>query len=197
MRRLPQRPGGLGAEQVQHSHDAADPHLWLSPANAARTVQLLAGKLGQLDPVNAARYLDNAHAMQQRISALDAALRARLSKRGQRPFLVYHDASQYFEQAYELHASGSVTPGDDSQPGARRLAALRERVASGAIQCIFYQPPVRPPLVDMLAAGREVRIIPLDPLGRGQAPGPDAWFDLMAAMGDAYASCFEEPARAE
>ena len=102
--------------------------------------------LGRIDPENRGRYAANAAALVARIDALDAGLKAALAPVRDIPFVVFHDAYQYFEKSYALRAVGSITvsaernaggaagerdPGHDQEPrGALRLqrtAVLRRR----------------------------------------------------------------------
>ena len=80
----------------------SDPHLWLDPANARAIVALTAQALAQIDPANEPVYRANAARLTRRLVALDATLSQKLAPIGGAPFIVLHDAYQYFEQAYPL-----------------------------------------------------------------------------------------------
>ena len=60
---------------------AIDSHFWLSPRVASIIVSLLARKLSQIDPENAARYRQNAAATTRKIAALTTDIRGRFSRR--------------------------------------------------------------------------------------------------------------------
>ena len=50
-----------------HGHGAEDPHAWLDPDNAQVWLGLIAARLGELDPENAATYTANAAAARPRL----------------------------------------------------------------------------------------------------------------------------------
>jgi zinc transport system substrate-binding protein len=200
---LPAREGGLWephADEPAHPHptqrDAAgeemDGHLWLDPANARAIAVIAAARLSAADPANAVRYRENAAALSGRLEALDATLAERLGPLGERPFVVFHDAYQYLTRRYGLAAVGSVTVSPERPPSARRIAAIRAKVAALKARCIFREPQFAPQLVDTVIAGTAARSGVLDPEGSDLAPGPDLYFILMTGLAEGLASCLEQ-----
>ncbi len=168
---------------------ARDPHIWLDPDNAVAMGQAIADRLAALDPGRAERYAANQAALRQRIDARDAALAQQLAPVADRPYVVFHDAYQYFEAHYGLNAVGSLTLSPDRQPGAKRLQALRRHLAATAAVCVFREPQFPPDLVAPLIEGSDVRVAVLDPLGAELAPGPALYPALMQAMADNLTGC--------
>jgi hypothetical protein len=82
------------------------------------------------DSANGAAFEQNRDALIARIDALDAAIAAQVEPVRDRPFIVFHDAYQYFEQHYGLNAAGSITLDPALSPGARRVQELRDPPAS-------------------------------------------------------------------
>ena len=171
-----------------HDHDD-DMHLWLDPDNARLIVAQIATVLAQLDAANAARYADNARVMHERIAALDQGIKTRLTAVQDRPYIVFHDAYQYFERHFGTQLVGSITVSPDQAPGAKRLGELRERLRTSAAACVFREPQFPAPVVDTLVNGTGVKIGVLDPEGANLTPGPDAYFTLMDRIADSLASC--------
>ena len=93
----------------EHDHDhrpgSLDAHLWLSTVNARVIAARMAADLSAADPANAARYQSNVQAFDERLDALDARLKARLASVGDKPYFVFHEAFDYFEDAYGLKHS--------------------------------------------------------------------------------------------
>ena len=177
------------AKDAKQADDEADGHLFLDPANAKAMARSIAATLVRADAANAARYEANAASLLTRLDALDAELRAILVPARERPYLVFHDAYQYFEKRYGLEAAGSITVTPDRRPGARRLAALRKRVASVEALCVFSEPQFEPSLVETVSEGTKARTGVLDPLGADLTPGPDAYFAMMRNLAKAFAGC--------
>ncbi len=193
---LPARAGGAWEEDKDEpaaGHAASaleeDGHLWLDPDNAKAIVRIAVARLSALDRPNAARYAQNGAALERRLDALDAALRQRLAPLRGRPFVVFHDAYHYFDRRYHLDAIGSITVSPESPPGARRVAAIRDKIAALHARCVFREPQFEPRLVDVVIAGTTAHTGVLDPEGALLPPGPDLYFALLNALADNLVRC--------
>lgn len=198
--RLPARRGGAwegghdhddpGHAHAEDGHDGeVDPHIWLDPENARHIVTAVAGTLAELDPANADRYLANAKAMDRRLAALDQELARRLAPVADTPYLVFHDAYQYLERRYGLHAVGALTVSPDRRPGARRLTEIRDRIEDLDVRCVFREPQFPPKLVETIIEGSDVRVGVLDPLGAELKAGATLYPQLLRGMAAALAGC--------
>ncbi len=185
---LPARNGGLWHGADDHDTGGQDGHLWLDPGNAKVMVAMMAEALSTADAPNAARYSANAAVMYDKLDALDAELKARLAPVSANPFIVFHDAYQYFENSYGLNAVGSITVSADRAPGARRVLSLKQRVGSDSL-CVFAEPQFEPKLVQMLISEAHGRAGVLDPEGSGLTPGPDLYFVLMRDLAENLSAC--------
>lgn len=173
------------------SDDAVDPHAWLDPANAAAMVTGIGAALAARDPENADLYTDRAAGRADAIRALGATLDARLAPYRGRPFVVFHDAYGYFARAFGLEIAGSIALGDARDPGARRMAELRETIETQGVACIFREPQHNPALAERIAEDTGARLGLLDPLGTALEPGPDLYERLMTEMADSVADCLD------
>ncbi len=180
--------GKKAAAKKAPEHDD-DMHLWLDPDNARLIVTQIATELAALDTANAARYADNARVMHDRIAALDQGIKTRLSAVQDRPYIVFHDAYQYFERHFGTTIVGSITVSPDQAPGAKRLGELREKLRTSAAACVFREPQFPAPVVDTLVGGTNVKVGVLDPEGANLTPGADAYFTLMDRIADSLATC--------
>tara|TARA_E500000318_G_scaffold91842_1_gene90239 strand:+ start:62 stop:1030 length:969 start_codon:yes stop_codon:yes gene_type:complete len=178
-------------EHEAHDHGPDDPHVWLSPSNAKAFVAAIAVSLAERDPDHAGLYKANATAAMQDLEALSETIRQKLAPVHDRPFLVFHDAYQYFETAFDLTAAGAISLGTGAPPGAARLRALRQRVADGGIRCIFKEVQFRPRLAEVVAEGSGAKLGTLDPVGSTIPFGPDAYNALMLGLADGFESCLK------
>ncbi|SMF53469.1 zinc transport system substrate-binding protein [Tistlia consotensis] len=176
-------PAGSG-----HESDV-DPHLWLDPQNAERIVEAVAAALTELDPQDAAAYKANAGKTVAGLERLRAELARQLAPVAGRPFIVFHDAYGYFEQAFGLTAVGSVTVSPEQTPSARRVAELRAKIGRLGAICLFREPQFTPRLVETLAGGTGARVGVLDPLGADLTPGPDAYPALLRQLANSLTGC--------
>ena len=166
-----------------------DAHIWLSPFNAKLMAGAIARELSALDPENAATYQANTDRLWQRIDAMENRIASRLAPVRTIPFVVFHDAFQYFEESFGLNAVGSVTVSPGRMPSARRIKALREKIAESGARCVFREPQFESALVRVLLEDSGARAGVIDSLGTDVAPGPDAYFELMDSNTDALVDC--------
>ena len=183
------------AHADEHDHDhrpgTLDAHLWLLPANALVIAERMAADLAAADPANAQRYRANIAAFAQRIEALDVRLKQRFADMQNKPFFVFHEAYDYFEAAYGLRHAGVFSAGGEVQPGARHVAAMRERLQQAGPSCVFSEPPARPRLADTLTAGLPVKMAELDVLGVGLATNAQGYEQLLEGLGNTLADCLD------
>lgn len=173
-----------------HGHDGAeDGHVWLDPENAKAIVRAAEGALSKKYPAHAAVFAANAEALVARISALSAEVEATLAPVKSKPFLVFHDAFQYFEKRFELAAAGSITMSPDVQPSARRLTDVRKKLAKLGAVCVFAEPGFQPNLVTAVTEGTTARSATLDPEAMTLKPGPELYFDLMRSLAKNIREC--------
>ena len=174
-----------------HAHAAGgmDPHLWLDPENARRWVAVIAEVLAETDPQSAQAYRDNAAAAAARIDAAEAEIAATLAPFAGTRFVVLHDAYHYFEARFGVEASGAISAGDATTPGAARIAKLRARLRELGVACVFAEPQMNTALIDTATEGLDVRIGTLDPLGAAVPEGPGHYAASLRAMGAAMAEC--------
>ncbi|MFZ5467286.1 MAG: zinc ABC transporter substrate-binding protein [Pseudomonadota bacterium] len=179
-----------GHEHDDHHHDGSyDGHLWLSPANASMIVRAAATTLSAADPEHAAQYAANAEKAIRRLEALDNELKARLAPVADKPFIVFHDAYQYFEHAYGLRAAGSILVSPEAMAGARRVAEMRAKINALGATCVFAEPQFEPKLVQTLIEGTPARAGTLDPLGAKLPSGLDGYEKLLRNLTASIESC--------
>ena len=173
----------------KHGHEGHDGHVWLDPSNAARMVEAIVEELSGIDPANGARYRANGAALAIRLDALDRELRTVLAPLRTLPYIVFHDAYQYFEARYGTNAVGSITLSAERPPGARRISEIRATIAEAGVSCVFSEPQFEPRVIATLIEGTPARSATLDPLGAALEPGPGAYFALMRGLAAALTDC--------
>ena len=180
-----------GGHHDHHHHDF-DPHLWLSPDNAVEIVKLLVAELSRIDPTNRGRYFANGIKTQIKIKRMDRKLRRTLRRVRHQPYLVFHDAYQYFERHYGLNRVGAVTLSPERAPGAKHVRKLVNKIKSQQVKCIFSEPQFEPKLVTMLAKEGQVNAGILDPLGASLPTGSDLYFKLIENLAMSLSQCLSK-----
>ncbi len=173
-----------GAEgEDDHDHAGGrDGHLWLDPENAIAAAQAIAATLVTADPANAAAYQANAAAFASDTRAHEERIAAALEPLRGRPFIVFHDAYQYFEHRFGLPAAGSIALQDGVPPSTARVAAIKTRVRDEGIVCAFAEPEFPPKLIATVIEGTEARTGTLDGIGATLTPGPDLYPALLDGL---------------
>lgn len=193
------RAGGAWNEDTDPGHDdhghgergSIDPHAWLDPRNAIALTRALAARLAALDPTHAARYRANAARRVEALAALDGELAQRLAPVQGRPYLVFHDGYHYLEHRYGLTPVGALAVHPGRPPGARRLAAIHDRIEATGARCLFAEPQFEPRIVRVIAQATGIRTATLDPLGAGLEPGPGLYEQLMRQLAADLVGCLE------
>lgn len=176
-----------------HGHDhgadgaAEDPHLWLDPDNAILWLPLIAEQLGQIDPANQAQYQRNAEAAIDTIKAAQTGAAQTLEPIKDKPLAAYHDAFQYYEQAFDLTMVGAISDSDAVQPGPRRLSALQEAFSATQPVCFLMEPGGNARMLDSVGGAPNLAL--LDPLGAHLEPGPGLYPALLQDMARRIAEC--------
>lgn len=172
-----------------HSHAGLDPHAWLDPENGRVWLSAIADTLAEIDPENADTYRANAEAGRDELAELIAEIDARMEPLANRPFVVFHDAFQYFEARFDLTGTGAISLGDASAPSAARIAAIQDAMSERGIVCVFAEPQFDPGLVAAVANGTDAHSEVIDPLGLGVQPGPGFYPTLIDSFATSFESC--------
>jgi zinc transport system substrate-binding protein len=195
---LPARRGPT-FDRDEHDKDKGasagiDSHVWLDPANASIIVRYVAHVLSSSDPANAAVYKANAAALQARLETLAIELERKLKPATHRPYIVFHDAMQYFERRFALNAIGSISVSPEIPPSARRLIELRSKIRTGGAVCAFAEPRFSAALVSAVVENTGARVGTLDPEAINLAPGPELYFTLMRTLAEDLTHCLGDSA---
>ncbi|MDA5641073.1 MULTISPECIES: zinc ABC transporter substrate-binding protein ZnuA [Agrobacterium] len=172
-----------------HDHGAYDTHLWLDPANAKAMAQTIETALIAADAGNAATYQANTKKLIDDLNALDAELRETVKPVKDKPFIVFHDAYQYFEHRYGVKTAGSITVSPETLPGADRVKQMQEKVRQLGATCVFAEPQFEPKLISVITEGTAAKSATLDPEAATLEPGPDLYFKLMRGIAGSLKDC--------
>ena len=179
------------ADHSDHDHEASsmDGHIWLDPDNAKAIVRSVAAVLGERRPDLKDKLAANVDKAIADIDSLDVQVRADVAPIVDKPFVVFHDAFQYFEAHYGLHAAGSITLHPEVKPSARRLSEIRETVVQSGAHCVFTEPQFSPRIVASVIEGSDAKAGTLDPLGANIPAGPNHYATLMRSLAVAMVGC--------
>ncbi len=198
---LPVRQGGTfeAHEHEEHEgeehddHDEAilkfDPHVWLDPENVKAMTNAVAADLSKIDPGNAKTYEANAAAYVASLDQLTAEITAETKPIQNKPFVVFHDAYQYFEKRFGLTAVGSISDVSAAAPSAKRLNEIRSKLEETKAICVFREPQFDAKYVTVVLEGSQARQGVLDPIGSDITPGPKAYAELLTRLAKGARDC--------
>ncbi|WP_170559698.1 zinc ABC transporter substrate-binding protein [Ruegeria atlantica] len=172
-----------------HAHGDHDPHAWLSPENANNWLNVIAAQLSAADPDNAGAYFANAAAAREEMAALSAEINQALEPVRGGNFIVFHDAYQYFENAFDFPASGAISIGDASDPSPARIAEVQGRIREEGINCVLSEPQFNQGLVATVMDGTEAKTAVIDPLGSDLEPGAALYPQMIRNIAKTLADC--------
>ena len=178
--RLKARRGGL-----------VDPHIWLNPKNGIHMVRHMAKELSRIDPANRNIYERNREGVINRIKSSANALILDLAPLRDTPYMIVHDAFQYFENFFRLSPRGILSSGDGHRPGAKSVSELRRSIIAlaPAQVCVFHEPQAPKSLARVLGAGINAKIVTLDPLGSDLKPGRELYINLLTNIAQNMKTC--------
>lgn len=181
---------GRGAKMIEgggHGHGGApgapDPHIWLDFDNAKVMAGNISAALESKDPAGGDFYRRAAAAYKAELTALDSAYRTGLSSCRTKE-IIYggHYAFGYPARRYGLKYLAAQGLSPDSEPTARDLAALIERVRKDGVKFIFYEELASPKIAETIAGETGARMLLLNAahnVGRDQVERGVSFFDIL------------------
>ncbi|MCZ7555733.1 MAG: metal ABC transporter substrate-binding protein [Bacteroidia bacterium] len=148
-----------------HVHAFGNPHLWLDPLFAVRSVEKIRDALGRLYPQNAQRFRERAAHYIDSLRQLHADIEAVTTTWTQRRFIADHSSWVYFAERYGLREAGAIEQQPGREISARELAGLIRMMRASGIRAIFADKRSNARGVTLLAEESGARIAFLDPLG--------------------------------
>ena len=158
-------------------------------SNAEIMVRYLADFFAQIDSIHVEQYKANAKQTLARLAKLKAQIQNLLATRHMPRYLMFHDAFQYFEHEFQLSQAQFVTTSPEHISGIRHIQSLKQHIKQNNIQCIFYEPPEIPSIIQTLIDNQPIKILPLDPIGTHLDSGPDLYFTLIMEIARKLSQC--------
>jgi zinc transport system substrate-binding protein len=184
----PIRQGGTW-EVDDHAVGTIDPHIWLDPENARTMTLAIAATLAKMDAGNAAIYMANATKQITALDALEAEIKTTLLPVKDKPFIVFHDAYQYFDRRFSMNAVGSISDFSGTSPSAQRLEEIRNKIKSSNAVCVFREPQFSDAAIVAVTEDSQAKLGVLDPIGAALTPGKAAYAELLRAIAKNLSAC--------
>lgn len=171
-----------------------DEHLWLYPDNAKIIVAAIEKKLSLLDPLNATKYSQNKKDFLIKLSEIDKKIKTKLNSFSSKKYLVFHDAYQYFEKAYNLQQPIVMNNNPSNSLSFKRILFIHDLIINEDIHCLFKEPQFNSKALNSLLTSKDLNgkleIGILDPLGSDQDLGANGYISLLNNLAKEFYSCF-------
>ena len=166
-----------------------DVHVWLSPDNAIKIVQKVNKVLSLYFPENSKIYNDNTTKFIDKIRNLKIELIKELSPIKNKPYIVFHDAYQYFEKTFELNAVGSIALEGDIASSPKQISFIKDKIIKSKASCVFQEPQFDSKLVKIVLEGTNAKTGTLDPHGVNITGNKDFYLQLLKNMAKSLKEC--------
>jgi zinc transport system substrate-binding protein len=178
----------------EHEHEKTkknmrDLHYWLFSENARKMVMEIARQLAIVYPDKRKTYLDNARKITSRMKQVQTDISVRMIALQGKPFIVFHDATQYFENDHGLSAQGAIMLHAGEMPGAKRIKQIRDKIKTLDAVCVFSEPSFDGKVVENLLQGTKAKSGVLDAEGALLEPGAELYFQLIEGIAKSLENC--------
>ena len=183
---LPNRSSTKHGETA--AHDLKDFHIWLNPDNAKKIVEKICSVLSETDPENAPAYRSNADSTIAGIDSLISKVRGLLEPVKNVPYIVAHDAYQYFDSYFGLNFKASLTAGHTLHTTARELSYAKKAAKKYGVKCIFVSDDKN----GYRLISKNIKIAVVDPIGKSITPEEDGYTKLIEGLAAQFQQCLEK-----
>jgi len=113
--------------EIKQGDPGPNPHLWLSVKKARAIAEIMAKKMGSVDPKNSGYYLDNLKDYEKQLDTLDKSIAALFATKTRKSFIQWHEAWDYFAADYGLAIAGTVQREGSEKASVRSMKEIVDR----------------------------------------------------------------------
>lgn len=161
-----------------HAHDGHDhefdPHIWLSPSNAAIMCRNICEGLMQAYPEHAERFSANLDVLTAELEQLNDYGQNALSDLSCRDLITFHDGFSYLAHSFDLHILKAMEEESGREASAKELIHLIEEVEHHNLPAIFTEKSGSVSAASIIAQETGCESFTLD-----MAMAGDSYFDAM------------------
>lgn len=174
--------------QLTLEDGAADAHIWLSPENASLIANAIVEELVTIDVDNAEFYQQNLRDFNRELMTAKNQIGQIFAETPRQPYIVYHDAFQYFESEFGIKHQFSMVRDPEQQPGIREIASKRNLVASVKPRCLISERGANQQVIETMLNKHMLKKINVD-LFVTDSEGHASYLSLLQTLADNFADC--------
>jgi len=142
--------------------EGVDPHVWLSPMEVKKQVDIIADALSESDADNAAEYRQNSEKFKKELDSLHSELVGKFKELKTNKLIVFHPTWGYFADEYGLEQIAIEQEGKEAT--AKQLQKLINDAKEEEIKMIFVQPQFNRNIAESVAEEIGAVVVSIDPL---------------------------------
>jgi zinc/manganese transport system substrate-binding protein len=133
-------PQGSITRAMGDVHPLGNPHYWLDPDNGRRVAKGIAGKLGEMDPEDAAYFQQRFQDFDRRLSEADKKWLADMKPFRGRKVITYHNSAPNFAKHFGLNVVGFVEPRPGIPPTPSHTLDVINMMKRDSVKVIMVEP---------------------------------------------------------
>ena len=161
------------SEEHGHHHEQ-DPHLWLSPNNAAIMAQNICKGLSDVYPEYTDTFQENLTVLTAKLDDLQTYAETTLSQLSCREMITFHDGFAYFAETFDLTILKAIEEESGSEPSAKEIISLIDLVNDHNLPAVFTEVSGSDACAGIISRETGAKIYALDMAMTG-----DSYFDSM------------------
>lgn len=167
-----------GLNLLKNEGGEENPHVWVSISGAIDETRSITRQLAQLLPQYAGQLQANSDAYINKLEQLNNEMKTGLAGINKRNIVTFHEAFPYFARDFGLNIVAVVQSEPNTEPSARELAAVIDKVKKTGTTALFIEPQYQGVSVDTIARETGAKVYTLDPAVTGEY-APDAYIKTM------------------
>jgi zinc/manganese transport system substrate-binding protein len=133
-------PQGSITRAMGDVHPLGNPHYWLDPDNGRRVAKGIAGKLGEMDPEDAAYFQQRFQDFDRRLAEADKKWLADMKPFQGRKMITYHNSAPNFAHHFGLNVVGFVEPRPGIPPTPSHTLEVINMMKRDHVKVIMVEP---------------------------------------------------------
>jgi len=148
-------------QHEEHSH-THDPHIWLSPDNAAKMATNICNSLKNAYPQYSDQFAINLQVLLTELSTLTKYGEDQLQSLSSRQLITFHDGFAYFADAFDLEILYAIEEESGSEAPASELIKICKAIEAHSIPAVFTEQSGSTSASAIISAETGVKIYQLD-----------------------------------
>lgn len=133
-------PQGAITRAMGDVHPLGNPHYWLDPDNGRRVAKGIAGKLGEMDPQDAAYFQQRDQDFERRLAEADKKWQGDMKPFHGRKVVTYHNSAPNFAKHFGLDVVGFVEPRPGIPPTPSHTLDVINMMKRDHVRVIMVEP---------------------------------------------------------